>query len=90
MPNLKTLARAINLDHREIEEASKGNLHKACVIGRRLLAAKKLVKHGKWRSWQKNNLKFSIRIMRRYTTEIRLVQFSHLVVHLGAKPQSAA
>jgi phage N-6-adenine-methyltransferase len=71
MPNLKTLARAINLAHREIEEASRDIFHKACVIGRHLLAAKKLVGHGNWLEWQKQNLKFSIRTAQVYMSIVK-------------------
>jgi Protein of unknown function (DUF3102) len=71
MPNLKTLARAINVAHQEIEQASKDIFHKACVIGRRLLAAKKLVGHGNWLEWQKQNLKFSIRTAQVYMSIVK-------------------
>jgi hypothetical protein len=71
MPNPKTAARAINLAHREIEEASKDIFHKACVIGRQLLAAKKLVGHGNWLGWQKQNLKFSIRTAQVYMSIVK-------------------
>jgi Protein of unknown function (DUF3102) len=68
MTTLPALIRKINEGHRLVG----CSVDRACDVGKWLLEAKRLVKHGKWRSWQKNNLKFSIR-----TAEVYMLIAKH-------------
>lgn len=63
---LKKLGREINKGHRQLLKAVRTTVEKAREVGQQLLAAKKLVRKGRWLPWVEDNCDFTHQDAQRY------------------------
>src|SRR6516162_11898148 len=64
-PDLVTLAQQINAEHDALKEALLSGAQRAIALGKLLLKAKLLVRHGQWEEWVATNTNLSDRAAQR-------------------------
>ena len=83
---LNDLAQRINQEHQSCEESLKQGLKHALDCGKLLLEAKKLVQHGEWLPWIRENCHFSERtaqVYMRVTCNVSLLEKTQRVTDLS-------
>jgi hypothetical protein len=65
-PDLATLAKEINAGHDAVKAAMLSGAQRAIAVGKLLLKAKALVRHGQWEDWVATNTNLSDRVAVRY------------------------
>ena len=84
--DLTDLAKRINQEHQSCEESLKKGLNHALNCGKLLLEAKKLVQHGEWLPWIRDNCQFSERtaqVYMRVTCNVPLLEKTQRVTDLS-------
>ncbi len=63
---LGSLAKQINIAHKQARQAAKASLERAIEAGQYLIEAKECVGHGDWLAWLADNVLFSERSAQAY------------------------